>query len=494
MSDFTKEELNQIQNHGSSLDKVNEQITRFQHGFPFINLDRAATVGDGILRIDELKSSEYANIYDQAKTQLDIVKFVPASGAASRMFKDLFAYLESENSEPNKAAQTFLDNLDNFAFANQLKVKNGSVENSHGKAIVNTLLSKEGLNYGKLPKGLLQFHKYDESTRTPMEEHLVEGAAYACGLGNNVNLHFTVSPEHASLFTKLAEKIQPLLENEYGVKFKVSYSQQAPGTDTIAVDLNNQPFQEEDGSILFRPAGHGALLQNLNQIDADIVFLKNIDNVVPDRIKGGGTISKKALAGILLEYQAKIFEALDQLVEDDKIEEAELLLTQELNIELPPTYISWDPFVKIDYLESKLNRPIRVCGMVVNTGEPGGGPFYCKDQDGGSSLQIVESAQINSKDDSQQQIVAQATHFNPVDVVCGLKDMNGQKFDLSLHIDSDTGLISNKSKNGRELKAQELPGLWNGSMADWNTIFVEVPAITFNPVKTVLDLLRPEHQ
>lgn len=492
MSEFTNEELNQIALHGSSIEKVNEQITRFNKGFPFINLERAATVGDGILKLNDSQLSELANFYKDTSTGLDIVKFVPASGAASRMFKDLYAYLESDAVEPNDAARTFLDNLDNFAFADVLKASIGLAKS--GKDIVKALLSIEGLNYGKLPKGLLQFHKYGNRTRTPMEEHFVEGASYARGNGDKVQLHFTVSPEHASIFKQLADKIQPLLEQKFGVKYEISYSQQEPGTDTIGVDLNNGAFKEQDGTLVFRPAGHGALLDNLNKIEADIVFLKNIDNVVPDRLKGDGTISKKALAGILLQYQAKIFKALDGLIEDDKIEEAESLLTGELNIELPPTYISWDPFVKKDFLEEKLNRPLRVCGMVVNTGEPGGGPFHCTDQDGAVSLQIVETAQINPVDIEQRKIVTQATHFNPVDVVCGLKNITGGKFDLAQYIDHNTGLISIKSKSGRELKAQELPGLWNGSMANWNTVFVEVPAITFNPVKTVLDLLRPEHQ
>jgi hypothetical protein len=373
--------------------------------------------------------------------------------------------------------------------------KNGG--DSSVKTAIATLLGEEGLSYGKLPKGLLKFHKYEDGARTPVEEHLVEGALYAGGKNGNVNVHFTVSPEHRPLFEALVAKVAPKYEKKFGVKYSVSFSEQKASTDTVAANPDNTPFRGKDGKILFRPGGHGALIENLNDLDADVIFIKNIDNVVPDRLKAETVEYKKLIAGVLVSKQKKAFQYLE-LLDSGKYTHAQLeeiirFLRDELCCRNPELKDLEDAELAI-YLKKKLNRPMRVCGMVKNVGEPGGGPFLAYNQDGTISLQILESSQIDKNNAEYLQMFQNGTHFNPVDLVCAVKDYKGNKFNLTKYVDSQTGFISSKSKDGKELKALELPGLWNGAMSDWNTIFVEVSLGTFNPVKTVNDLLRPQHQ
>jgi hypothetical protein len=344
---------------------------------------------------------------------------------------------------------------------------------------------------------LLKFHRYEDGARTPLEEHLVEGALYAAGKDGSVNVHFTVSPEHRALFEKLVEEKVAVYEGKFGVKYNVSFSEQKSSTDTVAATIDNEPFRNEDGTILFRPGGHGALIENLNDLDADIVFIKNIDNVVPDRLKGDTVTYKKLIAGVLATLQHKVFEYM-YLLESGDYTHAQLegiirFMRDDLGIRNPQLKNLEDADLVI-YMKQKLNRPIRVCGMVKNVGEPGGGPFLAYNEDGTISLQILESSQIDKNNAEYVKMFESGTHFNPVDLVCGIKDWQGNKFDLKQYVDPKTCFISSKSKNGKELKALELPGLWNGAMSNWNTIFVEVPLETFNPVKTVNDLLRPQHQ
>ena len=434
------------------------------------------------------------------------MKFVPASGAASRMFKDLFAFLNGVNQKPaNDFEREFFDNIHDFAFFNELNQK---CEQNEGKSvdelmkdgdyklIVDTLLNIRGLNYGQLPKGLLSFHKYDDGVRTPIEEHLVEAALYAAS-NKQAYVHFTISHEHLELFKqKVTEKIAQY-EAKYDVKLNVSYSEQKPSTDTIAVNPDNSPFRNDDGSLLFRPGGHGALIENLNDLEADIVFIKNIDNVVPDRLKKETIDWKMVIAGKLVELQKQTFDYLHLLDKGcytrTELEEILSFLQHNLFCESSEAK-TLDDNALAQYLYDKLNRPMRVCGMVKNVGEPGGGPFLAYNHDGTISLQILESSQIDKSNKDYVKMFTDGTHFNPVDIVCAIKNYKGEPFDLTKHVDKSTGFISSKSKNGRELKALELPGLWNGAMSDWNTIFVEVPLITFNPVKTVNDLLREQHQ
>jgi hypothetical protein len=493
-------DLTQIKERGSDPELVQEQIQFFKDGFPFLHLSKAATVGEGIIRLDEQKIEEEVRLFELRADEgnITLLKFVPASGAATRMFKSLFAFLEEGKSD--KSVDEFFEKLESFAFYQDLKEVLSSdhhdIATADRKVIADYFLTEKGLGYGNLPKGLLKFHTYPERARTPLEEHLVEGALYA-NAGGHVYLHFTVSPEHRDKFEKLVVEVIPAYESKYGVQYFVSFSEQQASTDTIAVNNDNTPFREKDNSLLFRPAGHGALLENLAVLEADVIFIKNVDNVVPDHLKDTTVIYKKALAGVLLDYQDAIFsylERLDQPVDAAVLLELDEFFRDELCVLPPQEFDSWNEAQKAEYFRKKLERPLRVCGMVPNVGEPGGGPFWASNADGSASLQIVESAQVNMDDSDQKATFQNATHFNPVDLVCAMKDRHGNAYPLRKFRDPMTGFISSKSKDGKELKAQELPGLWNGAMADWNTLFVEVPLITFNPVKTVNDLLREQHQ
>ncbi|GAB4031390.1 DUF4301 family protein [Spirosoma gilvum] len=499
---FTEQDQDQILVQGVSLDQIDQQIQHFVEGFPYLNVIKAATIGDGIVRVPDDQITNYIHRYDEAAHERDLVKFVPASGAATRMFKSLFAALDGKS---DKSVDEFFARIVDFAFYEDLKAAmaadgldlDKAVAENDRKTVLTYLLTDKGLDYGSLPKGLLKFHQYIDGPRTPVEEHLVEGAAYANADGL-VKIHFTVSPEHRSRFEQLIDEQKADYEAWLGVTFDISFSEQKKSTDTISVNTDNSPFRNADGSLLFRPAGHGALIENLNDIHADIVFIKNIDNVVPDEIKEPTVTYKKVLAAVLLDAQQQIAR-LQGLLEGDDVSEGYLAEADELFrrtlFTLPPDeFNQLSNEEKVAYFRRKLDRPVRVCGMVKNVGEPGGGPFWARNQDGSVSLQVVESAQIDLANPAQKAIFDEATHFNPVDLVCGLNDRHGRKYDLPAYRDPLTGFITAKSKDGKELKAQELPGLWNGAMADWNTIFVEVPLITFNPVKTVNDLLRKEHQ
>ena len=489
---FLEKDFSQIHELGIDLETVYQQINDFKEGFPFMQLQKAATLNDGVLKLSNEELEKYTALYEKKVAKLTPLKFVPASGAATRMFKSLFSFLEEGKSD--KSTDQFFDKLSDFAFAEDLKKI--LPQDADNKTIVDYYLTRKGLEYGTLPKGLLKFHQYENESRTALEEHLVEGANYANNDGK-VKLHFTVSPEHLSRFLKLLNKVVPNYEEKYNVKFDISFSEQRRSTDTIAVNMDDTPFREKEGSLLFRPAGHGALLANLNDISADIVFIKNIDNVVPDRIKQPTVAYKKALAGVLLKYQDRIFDYQFQLKEwasEPLLMELSQFFEKELCVLPPVGFMGMNHNEKVMYYQKKLNRPLRVCGVVPNTGEPGGGPFWCKNSDDSTSLQIVESAQVDMNDEAQKAIFNNSTHFNPVDLICSMKNYRNEKFDLMKYRDLKSGFVTQKSKDGKDLKAQELPGLWNGSMADWNTIFVEVPLITFNPVKTVNDLLRDEHQ
>ncbi len=497
---FLEEDINQIKSRGSEVAEVEQQINYFVNGFPYLNLSKAATIGDGILSPNESEISELLALFDQnaADGEISLLKFVPASGAATRMFKALFGFLQGGKSD--KSIEEFFERISEFAFYDDLKSALESdghaIETADKTLIASYFLTDKGLGYGELPKGLLKFHNYPDRPRTPLEEHLVEGAKYANASGN-VQIHFTVSPEHRDKFEKLVVEVIPSYQTKYGVKYFVSFSEQKSATDTIAVNLDNTPFREDNNSLLFRPAGHGALLENLAQLDADVIFIKNIDNVVPDAIKEETITYKKALAGLVLKYQKRIFDYQNQLengTDEGLLSELDVFFKNEMSVTPPAGFNERSVEEKASYFMTKLNRPLRACGMVKNQGEPGGGPFWAENADGSSSLQIVESAQVDLENEEQNAKFKNSTHFNPVDLVCATKDKDGNNYDLKKFRDPLTGFITGKSKDGKDLKAQELPGLWNGAMANWNTLFVEVPLITFNPVKTVNDLLREQHQ
>ena len=506
---LTQEDKALLAKKGISEEQIAAQLACFEKGFPFLKLEAAASIGNGIVATSDSERDVYIKAWEAYKNEGGhvVTKFVPASGAASRMFKNLFEFLGADYDEPTTDFEKkFFSQIEHFAFyadLNEACRKNagkdipGLLAGKDYKAVVANLLEAAGLNYGALPKGLLKFHKYEDGARTPLEEHLVEGALYAAGADGKVNVHFTVSPEHRSLFEQLVGEKAAKYAEKYGVEYHVSFSEQKPSTDTIAADMDNRPFRDNKGHLVFRPGGHGALIENLNDLDSDIVFVKNIDNVVPDRLKADTVTYKQVLAGVLVTLQKKAFDYL-RLIDSgqythEQIEEMIRFVQQELYCRKHDIKDLEDGDL-ILYLKSKLNRPMRVCGMVKNVGEPGGGPFLAYNADGTVSLQILESSQIDMKDPEKKAMFEKGTHFNPVDLVCAIRDYQGRKFDLLRYVDPATGFISYKSKNGKDLKALELPGLWNGSMSDWNTVFVEVPLSTFNPVKTVNDLLREQHQ
>lgn len=502
------EDIRLIDSKGITPEQVADQLDRFAKGFPYLRIASAARVGDGIHQLTpEEEEAAVARWNKYLADGGEVEKFVPASGAASRMFKALFEYIDGgtdELKEGSPVAQ-LIANIDRLPFVDDLKATTKRLYNEdldsmlaagRNRDIIAAIVKPEGMNYGGLPKGLLKFHSYADGSRTPVEEHLTEGAQSAANADGVVNLHFTVSSNHRDLFKAKLDEVIPQAEARTGKKFVVTMSEQKPSTDTIAANPDNTPFLQ-DGHLLFRPGGHGALIENLNDIDSAVVFIKNIDNVVPDALRDATIKYKKIIAGYMIEAHDKIVEYLDAIETGnytmDKVREMIAFMHDVLNIRDEKMKHLEDAELVL-YIKQKLDRPLRVCGMVRNEGEPGGGPYIAYNPDGSTSPQILESNQIDPANDDYKKMMSTATHFNPVDLVCYIKDRNGNHYDLPRYVDKATGFISSKSSGGKELKALELPGLWNGAMSDWNTIFVEVPIATFNPVKTVNDLLRPAHQ
>lgn len=504
---LTKKDIKQIEDHGLSVNKVYKQLETFSRGIPFVDVVTTASIGNGIQQfsLDERQSLEA--FYESKKDKLDVVKFVPASGAATRMFHFLHEFLENYDPDNqlfrdyikqnnSKDLVTFFGASSEFAFINLVRKKIRENYPDYKKSpkglrhyyFVKAMLAASGLRFGEMPKGLIPFHKYKKYATTAFEEQLYEAAYYA-SVNDDVYLHFTFSEKHLAFFKQEFESIKRRVGGKTKKTFHISYSFQKKETDTLAVTPENYPYRDDKDRLVFRPSGHGALLENLNKVNADVVFIKNIDNVAAQEYAREIGTYKKILAGKLLRLQGKIFGYLHDLEGDvtlEKVKEIQSFIWKELNVkELPGGIVATREF---------LNRPLRVCGVVKNTGAPGGGPFWVKDIEGNASLQIIEKSQIDLNDPHQTAIIREATHFNPVDIVCGLRDYKGNKFDLTKFSNPNTGFISNKWENGKPIKALELPGLWNGSMANWNTIFVEVPLITFNPVKTVNDLLKKEHR
>ena len=501
---MNKEDLIQIAERNITEEQVNQQVAQLKRGTAFVKLMRPATIGDGILRMAPERVGAMTQAFEEDKEYYQFTKFVPASGAASRMFKDLFAFIE--NGAATKFTEIFFAHIHCFAFAKDLEQACQKLYGADIDAlkqqnrlvdIVKALLLEDGLAYGKLPKALLKFHHYEGFDRLALEEHLVEAARYATDTQTVARLHFTVSTEHEKPFLEAINKIKKEYEHQYGVHYEITYSFQKPSTDTVAIDANGELFREKDGKLLFRPGGHGALIENLNDLQQEIVFIKNIDNIVPES-KAETTITyKKVLAGLLLRLQQQTFDYLNMLdggnVTEEELNTMIAFAKEQLMIDIPDFVERYDRYEKTDFLYECFNRPMRVCGMVKNEGEPGGGPFWVKNNDDEISLQIIESSQIDHNKEDQETIFKGSTHFNPVDLVCGCWNYKGEAFNLTDYVDPNTGFVSSKSKDGRELKALELPGLWNGAMADWITVFVGVPIETFNPVKTVNDLLKPMH-
>ena len=513
------QDMKQIKERGMTLEKVLSQMETFKKGFSHMKLRRPCTVEDGITVLSKEDLPRLEETFSEAALLGKTMKFVPASGAASRMFKSLLSINDRcdqidtdeisavvDEDDPDYALFfQFINGLTKFAFYGDLKSAMSSdnldiealISKGEYKQILEYVLTSKGLNLANIPKGLIKFHSYPGSSRTAFEEHLVEAIEYAMDMNKVARLHFTVSPEHEELVKDHFNEVQGKYKKS-GIRFELSFSAQESSTDTIAVDMEDKPFRDSEGRLVFRPGGHGALLENLFDLKGDLVFIKNIDNVVPDRLKQETFLYKKALGGYLLDLQKKLSEYVGKLsageVDEQSVDEMFEFMKQRLSVIPPEGMEHCSKEERIVFLTSRLNRPLRVCGMVKNVSEPGGGPFWVEHSDHSISLQIVESSQVDMESAAQRDIWGSSTHFNPVDLVCGVRDFMGKPFDLMRFVDPDTGFISAKSKQGRELKALELPGLWNGAMAHWNTVFVQVPVITFNPTKTVLDLLRKEHQ
>ncbi len=512
---LTEEEKAEIVAHGLDLSDVDRQLELYVDPPAFARLIRPCTRGDGITVVDAAEQNRLASLFDDAIASREVVKFVPASGAASRMFKTPLSYLYAaapvRRSEVATAAASgdgaakellkLLDGLENFAFFDQLQSSMAAAgldvlevaRDGDVRALLEHLLTDKGMGYGELPKALLTFHGYGDINRTAFEEHLVEAAAYARGEGDVCRLHFTVSPEHRAGFEALLSEVRARYEQQFGVRYEIEFSAQKSSTDVLAVELDGKPFRERSGELLFRPGGHGALIENLSEIDADVVFIKNIDNVVPDDAKGPTYLWKKVLGGLTLELQQEVFAHCEAVRADgDQAVGAALAFLAERLCTPTPRGLT-DGGARRDFALRMLDRPIRACGMVPNTGEPGGGPFWVS-TNGRDSVQVVETSEVDPADDAQQSLLTQSTHFNPVDLVCALRGPDGKLRRLADHVDPDAVFLVEKSKDGRPLRSLERPGLWNGAMSDWNTVFVEVPLDTFAPVKTVEALLDKTHQ
>lgn len=517
---FNQDDRSQMKALGISEEQVRQQIQMFKKSSPYVRLHRPCTLGDGIQQIASEDLKTYIVLQEKAVREGRFIKFVPASGAASRMFQFLSKIHHQipsflNGTCPNRACEEdseakdficFQKGIGQFAFFEDLKLLMANhglqaeelISQGQWREILAYLLTGQGLNYGALPKGLLKFHRYPSGSRTAFEEHLIEAVHTVRNQEGICCLHLTISPEHENAFRQLFERIKPQYEQYCQTRFEVTFSIQKHSTDTIAVDLENRLFRERDGQLLFRPGGHGALLENLNHLQGDLVYIKNIDNVTPDQHKEPLIAWKKILGGVLVKIQETVHQYVKELMEKREghglIEEVIAFARDRLLISEPQGFKRWPLKKQRDFLLNRLDRPIRVCGMVKNEGEPGGGPFWVAGKNGNLSLQIVENAQVDPTSSEQKRIWNSSTHFNPVDLVCGLRDYRGRAFNLYRYVDPEAVFISQKSKDGRELKSLECPGLWNGAMFDWVTIFIEVPTITFNPVKTINDLLRPEHQ
>jgi len=505
-STFSKDDIRQIEEHGLTVAEIENQLAGFRQGFPPAKLIEAATVKRGVISFSEKQQESLAGDFDECSHDYLMAKFVPASGAATRMFKDLFAAVEAIQNKwdmPVGAAK-FLSHIKEFAFYGELKEvmkKRGEdieklIEKKDYLPILDAVLNSDGLNFGAEPKAFIPFHDYKKFSRTAFEEQIYEGIAHAVGSNKTLNIHFTISPEHLKEFKLLSKSVLAGINSE--VTVKITHSFQQKSTDTIAVDMNNVPVRNKNGKLVFRPGGHGALLKNLHSIKEEMVFLKNIDNIVPDKHRADTILFKKVLGGYLMQLVNEIHSFLIML-DDGNVEDQDLngmldFAEEKLYASIPDWLRESDPLEKMDFLFEFFNRPVRVCGMVKNEGEPGGGPFFVEDSYGTISLQIVESSQVDTKDEKQKKILYSATHFNPVDLVCWKNDFCGQPFNLMDFSDPETGFIAIKSFEGRDIKAMELPGLWNGAMANWITLFVEVPLSTFNPVKEINDLLREKHR
>jgi hypothetical protein len=498
---LSPKDIKQIEHLGINRNTVKKQLDIYRRGASFLKLHRPCMVGDGILSFNEAQRNKLISLYEKESEKYKLTKFVPASGAASRMFADWFAARETGGFESPAFNEIFLTNFKKYPFYPLIdKNKNalGFLEKEDIRNLLDYVLSDQGLNFGWLPKALIPFHFYHaQDVRTALEEHFIEAALHIRGDDGICHLHFTISEEHKKDIAEKIKNVKSKYEKYFGIKYKISYSIQSPSTKTLAVNEDNMPLRDAAGRLIFRPAGHGSLLSNLQNIDADFIFIKNIDNIAPEKILRKIIPYKKILGGLAMHLQKEIFGNIRRLkngrIRVSEIEEIKVFCMEKLNIVPPRKFTKQPKKEKVTFLLSLLNRPLRICAMVKNEGEPGGGPFWVEGKDGTQTLQIVEGIHVDIRKKDQRKIWSRSKYFNPVDMVCSIKNYHGKKFNLSKYVDKETYLITRKNEKGMRIKALEVPGLWNGGMACWNTVFVKLPIIVFNPVKTVDDLLRPEH-
>jgi hypothetical protein len=499
---FSPEDIRQIENHGLQRSDVEDHLLRYRRGANFLKLNRPCDLADGILSLTATQRNRLIRKFENEAANFRLLKFVPASGAASRMFADWFAAADQGRSGAPPLDRSILRDLKKMPFHSLI------ANNDYGHillrqknivALLDFILLPSGLNYGSLPKALIPFHSYGKrEKRTALEEHLYEGARYLRNAGDICRLHFTVSQEHVHAIEERIKDMRKRFERLMDVCYEIDLSIQSKATDILAVDEKNRPVRDGRGRLIFRPGGHGALLQNLNDLEADFIFVKNIDNIVPAPFLETIVPFKKMLGGLAIQIQKSIFMILEDMEKTgfcrDQLDAAETFCRRKLNVIFPPGFTRFSNAKRKQHLFSLLNRPLRICGMVRNLGEPGGAPCWVTGKDGMQTVQIVESAHVDKANPEQQTIWRRTKYFNPVDMVCCIRNYRKEKFELSNFVDKNAYLISTKTEKGKKIKAQELPGLWNGGMAYWNTIFVRLPLAAFNPVKTVYDLLRPEHQ
>ncbi|MGP8152923.1 MAG: DUF4301 family protein [Smithella sp.] len=498
---LSEKDVRQIGKLGLTPSHVEKQLAAYRHGSNYLILHHPCAINDGILAIKKAAKDKLIKFYEREGGKYKLIKFVPASGASSRMFTEWFSAREKGGFDSSALNQSFSSNFNKYPFYSLIK-HNKSVsefiKQKNTKSLLDYVLSAKGLNFGWLPKALIPFHLYHSGeARTALEEHLFEAAQYIRGADDVCHLHFTISEEHKNAFAEKIKTVKPKYENLFRIKYKISSSVQSPSTNMLAVDENNLPLRDALGRLIFRPGGHGSLLANLQNLDADFIFIKNIDNIAPEPLLEKIIPYKKMLGGLAMQRQEEIFACIRQLesakISVSEMEKIILFCSKKLNIVFPRKFAWQSRKDKTRFLISVLNRPLRVCAMVRNEGEPGGGPFWVEEDNGILTLQIVEGTHVNKREKDQLIIWSKAQYFNPVDMVCSIKNYKGKKFDLSNYVNNNAYLITKKNEMGRMIKALEVPGLWNGGMAYWNTVFVKLPLIVFNPVKTVNDLLRPEH-
>jgi len=507
---WTASDLQQMEQRGISSEEIRRQLEIFRRPAPVTRLERPCELGDGIQQLSKEEEDKLLEEWSHLARDGRLAKFVPASGAATRMFRDMKSALQeltegSTESTDSGLMHRLASALPHFPFWERLQSVAGTGEPTLGlvpgrekvRQLLISLLEPSGLGLATLPKGLIEFHLYESGPRSAFEEQLVEGATHLAAAGGTCRYHFTVSAEHLAAFESSLASAAPRIERRTSMDLEVSFSTQSPSTDTLAVDLENRPFRLQSGELLFRPAGHGSLIENLHQLDGDIVFIKNIDNIAPERQHEDSGRWKRLLAGKLGQLQRSLFALagrLEAACTEQLVEEALEFLRQEVGVQVSRESLDPSLLTRRKVVLDLLDRPLRVCGVVRNEGQPGGGPFWVHQRGRGLTCQVVEAAQVDRDDPAQDEVWSASTHFNPTDLVCGLRSRKGEPYELSRFIDPEMSFVTEKSHEGRPLRALERPGLWNGAMAGWNTVFVEVPLATFTPVKTVFDLLQPEHR